>query len=102
MLYMLQFEQALGQGKHGRAQYYLGFCEDWRLNERIAEHRAGHGAAITRACVERGIEIKLVAVYPCGSRGDERRFKNWKNHRRVIDSWCKQDERNRITQETVF
>jgi predicted GIY-YIG superfamily endonuclease len=92
MLYLLKFEQELGQGKHGRAQYYLGYCDDERLAERIEEHRKGHGAAITRACVQKKISFHVAETFP-GTRDDERRFKNWKNHKRVLKHWKKEKER---------
>jgi predicted GIY-YIG superfamily endonuclease len=89
MLYMLKFDKELGQGQRGRAQYYLGYCDDERLHERIAEHRKGNGAAITRALKKQGINFHLAATYP-GDRSDERRFKNWKSNRRVLDYWRRQ------------
>lgn len=81
MLYMLEFSGKLGGEKHS-AQYYLGFVES-DVEARLAEHRAGRGAAITRAAVERGYELRLVGVIE-GTRADERRLKNRKNHKRLL------------------
>jgi predicted GIY-YIG superfamily endonuclease len=92
MLYMLKFEEELGQGKHGRAQFYLGYCDDERLYQRVEEHRKGQGAAITRALVQRKIGFHVAATFP-GTREDERRFKNWKNHKSVLKHWEREKER---------
>lgn len=87
MLYILKFDKPLGQGKLGQASYYLGYCADNRLNQRLEEHRQGKGAAITKACVQRGIAIELVATLPKGTRQDEKRYKKWKNNRKVLAAW---------------
>src|SRR5690349_21420741 len=87
MLYILEFDKELGKGQFGRAKFYLGYCDEERLFERIDEHRKGHGAAITRACVQKKIGFHLAATYPGGTRSDERRFKNWKNNRKVLKHW---------------
>ena len=86
MLYFIQFDQPLGNPskRHGTAQYYLGYCEDGRLDDRLAEHRAGRGAAITAAAVRNGIKFRVVLTLP-GDRNEERRLKNQKNHRRIIE-----------------
>jgi putative endonuclease len=87
MLYILQFNRPLGNlsNPRGQAHYYLGSCEDGRLEERIEEHRAGRGAAITRAAVERGIRLELVVILP-GGRDDEKRLKTkYKNTRKLLE-----------------
>lgn len=83
-VYMLRFTGLLGNDNKS-AQYYLGYCEDKRLSERIAEHRAGTGACITRAAIERGFELQLIMVIPKATRKLERQLKNWKSHKRVLD-----------------
>ncbi|MBN1286261.1 MAG: endonuclease [Anaerolineae bacterium] len=92
MLYLLRFSGVLGNpgNPHGAAQYYLGWCDDrpGALEARLAEHRRGQGAAITRAAIERGYGIELVATHP-GNRDAEKRFKRWKNHRQVLTAWQK-------------
>lgn len=82
MIYILRFSHPLGDigNPRGHAQY----CAKGRLLERLQEHRKGVGAAITRAAVQRGYDIELVIAFP-GGREDERKYKNWKNHRRVIE-----------------
>lgn len=83
-VYMLRFTGSLGNDKH-QAQYYVGYADDKRLHERIAEHRNGTGACITRAAIERGFELQLVLVIPKGTRKLERQLKNWKSHKRILD-----------------
>lgn len=86
MIYGLRFSRPIGNPdkKHGTAQHYLGWCEDNRLEERIAEHRAGRGAKITQAAIKQGAELELVFILPGGTRDDERRLKRIKNHRKVF------------------
>lgn len=81
-VYILEFTQPLGNERH-QAKYYLGWAMD--VEERLEEHEAGHGAAITRAAIERGFGLKLVAIIPGMTRNDERRLKNQKNTRRIVD-----------------
>ncbi len=74
MLYLLHFDAPLGDSSrpHMSAQHYLGFADD--VAARIAEHQAGRGAAITAACVARGIGLRHVATFD-GDRTAERRAK---------------------------
>ncbi len=81
-VYILKFAQPIGSGKHS-AQFYIGFAEPDRVHKRVEEHKAGHGAAITRAVVGRGIAIDHVLTLP-GGRAEERRLKNQKNTRRIV------------------
>ena len=85
MIYILEFSDVLGnrQNKRGQARYYVGWCEDGTLDRRIAAHRRGTGAAITRAAVNRGMTLSLVATLP-GDRTEERRIKSWKNTPRLV------------------
>lgn len=85
MIYILEFSAPLGNERH-RARFYLGYCEADRLAERLAEHRAGVGAAITRAAVARGFSLDLVATLP-GDRAVERRLKRRKSHRRIVERY---------------
>lgn len=82
MVYILEFSQALGSVKHS-AQLYIGSCRDDLLEERISQHRAGIGAAITRAAVQRGYQLNVVALFP-GGRQEERQLKRQKNARRFV------------------
>lgn len=96
MLYILEFSEPLGQGRYGQAKTYLGYCADNRLKERIEEHLQGHGAAITRAVVERGIEIKLIATHK-GTRKDEKRYKAFHNNQMVLKAWLREKrEKNNV------
>jgi predicted GIY-YIG superfamily endonuclease len=83
MIYILKFEQPLGNAKH-KAQFYIGWCTDGTLEQRITEHRSGRGAAITRACIERGIAFDVVVTMR-GDRKKERRLKKQKNTRRIVE-----------------
>lgn len=78
MIYVLQFSEPLCHAK-----FYLGYCEDDRLEQRIQEHKSGRGAAITRAAVERGISLSLVLTME-GNRDYERRLKRQKNTPRLV------------------
>lgn len=84
MVYILQLERPLGNSRH-KAQYYIGWCNDDRLEARLWHHRNGRGAAFTRAAVERGINFDVVLTIPGASRSDERRIKNQKNTRRFVE-----------------
>jgi predicted GIY-YIG superfamily endonuclease len=85
MIYILRFERPLGNPRNprGMAQYYIGWCEEGKLDRRLAAHRAGRGAVITRAAVREGIRFDVIFTMP-GSRKDERRLKNQKNTPRLV------------------
>lgn len=86
MIYILEFNEPLGDRSNprGQARYYIGFCHDDRdLADRLAEHRAGRGAAMCRAANQRGIAYALVATLP-GGRDAERRLKRQKNTPRIV------------------
>lgn len=85
MIYVLGFTKKIGNTSkaHGTAQTYCGYCEDGRLNERLAEHRAGRGAAITRAVIEQGGDFNVLLTLP-GDRKTERAIKNRKNIKRLL------------------
>lgn len=74
MIYLLHFERAIGDhgNARGQAQHYVGYADD--VGARLAEHEAGHGAAITRHLVGEGIGWKLVRLW-MGGRSLERRIK---------------------------
>ena len=86
MIYVLAFEQPLGnpRNKRGQASYYVGYCADNRLQTRLMEHRNGWGANITRAAAERGINFDVIAVAP-GYREEETRLKKMKDMPRRIE-----------------
>ena len=83
MLYMIKFSSPLGGPKH-QASLYLGYCAEGRLDKRLKEHKAGRGAAITRAAVLKGFSLEIVRVWPNLTRKDERIFKNRKNHSKLL------------------
>lgn len=91
MIYVLEFERPLGNPDNPRAQarYYLGWCEDDRLEERFSEHLRGWGAAITRAAVNRRIAFEVVLKLP-GDRTEERRLKNYKNTPKLVERYRRQ------------
>ena len=73
-VYLLHFSDRLGNpaNPHAMAQHYIGTAKD--LSERLAEYRAGMGARITSAAVERGISFDVVRTWP-GRRDVERKLK---------------------------
>lgn len=86
MIYILKFTQTIGNKSNprGQARYYVGYCEDDRLDERLAEHRSGHGAAITRVVIEKGYDFEVALTIPGATRTDERKLKNRKNTPRFV------------------
>ena len=86
MIYILKFSRKLGNldNPKAQAQYYVGWCEDDRLEERLDEHTSGRGAKITRAAIEQGITFEVVAVIP-GDRWVERAIKNRGNTPKLVE-----------------
>lgn len=84
-VYILKFDRPLGNpfNPRGQAQYYIGYCVDGTLESRLADHRAGRGAAITCACNARGITYEVVAQID-GDRSLERKLKSYKNTRKLL------------------
>ena len=64
MIYLLHFDRALGDpdNPRGQAQHYIGWCAG-DVGNRLAEHRAGRGAAITAYLVDQGIGWQLVRLW---------------------------------------
>lgn len=84
MIYILKLDSPLGTHKH-YAQWYVGWTQDeFTLPKRMECHRAGKGAAFTRAAVERGIAFEVVLTLP-GDKTEERRIKNLKNTRKFVE-----------------
>lgn len=81
MIYILEFSEPLHH-----ARYYLGYCDDGRLQQRLAEHLSGQAAAITRAAVRAGIQLEVVVAIP-GDRTLERKLKRQKNTPRIVRKW---------------
>lgn len=95
MIYIIKFSKPLGnpENPRGQAKYYLGYCEDHRLNERLDEHKVGLGSSITRWAVNHGISLNLVAVLD-GDRTEERRLKNQKNTPRIVKKYMERNNGN--------
>jgi predicted GIY-YIG superfamily endonuclease len=81
MLYILAIEPPLAHAK-----YYLGYCQDGRLKARIQEHQSGYGAKLTRAAIESGRNLTLVATLARGTRQTERQLKRRKSTPRLVES----------------
>ena len=81
-VYLLHFDGKLGNPANPRAmaQHYLGTARD--LPSRIAEHKAGIGAAITAAAAQRGIGFDVVRTWT-GGRQLERQLKRRKEAPRL-------------------
>lgn len=86
MIYIVELSRPIGNPKkrHGTAQYYVGYCEEHRLTERMFEHQSGRGAAMLRAAVRKGIQLSVVMTIPGATREDERKLKNQKNAPRIV------------------
>lgn len=80
LVYLLHFERPLGSDLH-QAQHYIGWALD--LAARMADHRAGRGAAITRAALDRGIAFEVVRTWPDRDRLFERALKAQKRGPRL-------------------
>ncbi len=78
-VYPVCFDGVLGDvaNPKGRAGHYLGWADD--VAARMAEHRAGRGARILAACVERGIAFDVVRTWADVDRTFERRMKRQHN-----------------------
>lgn len=87
-VYVLRFEKPLGSAKH-QAQTYIGWAKDVDL--RISQHRAGQGAAITRAAAQQGIHMEPIIILR-GTRSLERQLKNMKSSTRVIRAYQSSSE----------
>lgn len=81
MVYILRIEPPLSH-----AQFYLGYCEDSGLAQRLQRHKAGSGATLTRAAIQAGRQLKLVATLAHADRSVERALKNRKNTPRLVQS----------------
>lgn len=73
-VYLLHIEPAIHHARH-----YTGYCDDNRLDTRIAEHEAGQGARLCEVARERGCELVLVRVWQGQDRKFERALKDRKN-----------------------
>ena len=76
-VYLLHFDQWVGEPGHKGARHYMGWAEEGRLFRRLAEHEAGNGKAtpVVRALLARGGSFALARTWK-GDRFLERRLKN--------------------------
>jgi len=84
-VYVIEFGESIGNksNRRGQAKFYVGYCENGREEKRLAEHRKGNGASITRAVAQKGIEMNIVLTID-GDRKVERWFKNKKDTPRIV------------------
>lgn len=71
-LYLLCFDEAISG--EGGARHYLGWSS--APEARLAEHRRGHGAALTREANRRGVGYAIVRQWEGKTRADEASMKN--------------------------
>jgi hypothetical protein len=90
MLYLIHFMKPY---KH--AGHYRGYCEDGKLDERLARHRSGSGARLIRVIQEAGIDWVLAATFP-GGRKQERNLK--KKSVKDICPICAVEQRDGVEQ----
>lgn len=81
-VYILEFSTEIGNQNHS-AKYYIGYARD--IDQRLNEHKKGLGAAITRYAVENDIEFKVIVTFPGQDRSFERKLKNRKNTKLIVD-----------------
>lgn len=81
-VYLLHLQQPYRHARH-----YLGWTA--RLEDRLAEHRAGRGSPLIAAAARAGITFELAATWP-GTRLDERRLHRYKNSPARLCPVCKQ------------
>lgn len=78
-IYTAHFNKAIGGEGRNKAQHYSGWALD--VDTRIAQHKAGRGAAITAYLAQQGIDFEVVTVWP-GTREMERQLKKHSATRR--------------------
>lgn len=84
-VYIIELEEPLGNpdNPHGQAKHYIGYCEEGRETQRLEEHRAGRGSRMLAAAAARGIKFDIIYSQP-GTRELERKWKNYKNTRKLL------------------
>jgi hypothetical protein len=79
--YLVHLDRRLGTANpRGTAGHYVGQTVD--LARRLETHRAGKGARMLAAAVERGIGFEIVRTWPGGPE-TERRIKRQRNAPRL-------------------
>lgn len=86
MIYLLHFERPL----RGGAQHYVGTTSR-PVEARLAEHRAGRGARLTKRAAKEGVGMVVAGTWP-GSRALELRMSRG-GHLRALCSICSGCER---------
>jgi hypothetical protein len=78
MIYLLHFAKIIGDlgNPHGQARHYIGWCSG-NIEDRLAAHKRGDGAAITAWLVTHAIGWQLVRLW-VGNGDLERKIKNRK------------------------
>jgi predicted GIY-YIG superfamily endonuclease len=67
-------------------RHYTGYACD--IDKRVAQHRAGQGAKITREMVRQGGKLTLAHVREGATPSDERRIKRLKRSASLVCSIC--------------
>lgn len=70
LVYLLHFDSRIGRSLH-----YMGITREDRLEARMREHAAGHGAALTARACALNIGWTVVATWPGLGWQDEREMK---------------------------
>lgn len=78
--------------------HYLGYAERDPY-ERIAQHKAGHGARLTQVAVANGIELIPAKIWMSGTRKDERKLKNRKHAARLCPLCAHSDDADPTKEE---
>lgn len=82
-VYLLHFSE-----KYHHAGHYLGFAEDFE--NRLEQHRNGHGARLTQVIAGVGIEFECVRTWDKETRSFERQLKNRHDARSLCPN-CRQE-----------
>lgn len=95
-VYLIHFDKPIGNPDkaRGQAQHYIGFAKN--LKRRIAEHQSGNGSRILQVVNEQGIGWRVARTWSHGSRGLERRLKNYHKARQLCPI-CRAEKRNHET-----
>jgi len=77
MLYLLHSTAPVGSNGRNSARHYLGWAPEGKLAQRLAQHRSGRGASITKAFLGAGGTLFLALTVQPGTRTQERQLKSW-------------------------
>lgn len=102
MIYLLHFLRPIGDTSNARgmAMHYMGYAEDGRLADRLAEHESGWGAKITAEFMRQQIPFVVAATWP-GDRSEERRLKRWHKHPKLCPV-CRAARRLHVEEDTLI